>query len=177
MSRIAKNPIEIPNKVNVVCESKLVTITGPLGVLKFKLPEELSLDVTANELKVVSGGEVLANTAKAGTARAILSNIVNGVHKGYERKLLLVGVGYRAQAKGKTLSLSLGFSHPLDFDAPEGISIDTPTPTEIVIKGIDKQLVGQVAANIRAFRPPEPYKGKGVRYSDEQIIKKEAKKK
>lgn len=176
MSRVAKSPINLPTGVSVTSGGGQVSVKGPLGELKFGLNGLVDVAVEANVVNVSSTASA-TNSAMAGTTRAILNNMVQGVSKGYERKLDLVGVGYRAQAKGSVLSLTLGFSHPLEFDLPEGVSAVTPTQTEIVLKSIDKQLLGQVAAKIRGFRPPEPYKGKGVRYSGEQVRQKEAKKK
>ena len=176
MSRVAKSPIALPAGVRVERNDKLVSVKGPMGELQLALNESVSIEVDGNVLKVASS-ESAVNSAMAGTTRALLNNMVQGVSKGYERKLELVGVGYRAQAKGNVVSLTLGFSHPVEFELPEGVSAATPTQTEIVLKSINKQLLGQVAAKIRGFRPPEPYKGKGVRYSGEQVRQKEAKKK
>ncbi len=178
MSRVAKQPVPLPQGVTATINAESVTIKGGKGTL--------SVAVNARHVKVVQDAGVLkvekANAGReadmiAGSIRAHLANIVLGVSKGYERKLELVGVGYRAQAQGKNLSLTLGFSHPVVYAAPEGITIETPSQTEIIVKGSDVQKVGQVAADIRNFRPPEPYKGKGVRYAGEQIELKEAKKK
>jgi large subunit ribosomal protein L6 len=178
MSRVAKQPVTLPQGVTATIAADKISIKGAKGTLNLALNAQLA--------KVVQDGSVLkvekANDSReadmvAGSIRAHLANIVHGVSKGYERKLELVGVGYRAQAQGKKLNLTLGFSHPVVYDAPEGITIETPTQTEILVKGSDVQKVGQVAADIRNFRPPEPYKGKGVRYSGEQIELKEAKKK
>ena len=178
MSRVAKQPVTLPQGVTATIAADSVTIKGAKGTLK--------LAINALHAKVVQDGGVLkvekANDGReadmvAGSVRAHLANIVVGVSKGYERKLELVGVGYRAQAQGKNLNLTLGFSHPVVYAAPEGITIETPSQTEIVIKGSDRQKVGQVAADIRAFRPPEPYKGKGVKYAEERILRKEGKKK
>lgn len=176
MSRVAKSPIDLPAGVKVDCAAGKVSVKGPLGELTFGLNGLVDVSVESNVVKVSNTKEAV-NSAMAGTTRAILSNMVHGVSKGYERKLDLVGVGYRAQAKGSVLSLTLGFSHPVEFELPEGVTAATPTQTEVVLKAIDKQLLGQVAAKIRGFRPPEPYKGKGVRYSGEQVRQKEAKKK
>lgn len=176
MSRVAKSPINLPSGVTVTSTSDQVSVKGPLGELKFGLNGLVDVAVEGSVVSV-SSTKAATNSAMAGTTRAILNNMVQGVSKGYERKLDLVGVGYRAQAKGSVLSLTLGFSHPLEFELPTGVSAVTPTQTEIVLKSIDKQLLGQVAAKIRGFRPPEPYKGKGVRYSGEQVRQKEAKKK
>ena len=174
MSRVAKKPIALPKGVEITSTAAQFSVKGPKGTLTLAKPQGVDLK---NENGVVT--MVAANAdaiPMAGTARAILSNMVKGVSEGFQRKLELVGVGYRAAMQGKDLSLSLGFSHPVVFPAPEGITIATPTQTEIVVSGADKQRVGEVAAKIRAFRPPEPYKGKGVKYSDETIIRKEAKK-
>lgn len=175
MSRVAKKPIAIPSGVEVNIAGQNVKAKGPKGELSMELHPAVQVAQEENELKISCDNN--ANMAMAGTVRALLSNVVEGVGKGFERKLELVGVGYRAQAKGNVLSLSLGFSHPVDYAVPDGISIETPSNTEIYVRGTDKQKVGQVAAEIRAFRPPEPYKGKGVKYADERIIRKEAKKK
>ncbi len=175
MSRIANMPINLPAGVEVSINGQEIAVKGPKGKMDFNAHAAVSTKIEENVV-TVSANEA-TSSALAGTTRAIVNNMVVGVSAGFEKKLQLVGVGYRAQAKGNTLSLTLGFSHPVDFKSPEGISIETPSQTEIVIKGIDKQQVGQVAANIRAYRPPEPYKGKGVRYVDEYIVRKEAKKK
>lgn len=175
MSRVAKNPVPIPSGVSVAINGKLVTIKGPKGTLELKLHKAVSVAQEGSELKVAVAS--VGDDAQAGTARALLANMVTGVSAGFERKLELVGVGYRAKSAGKTLSLTLGFSHPIEYQLPEGVTADTPTQTEIVIRGADKQKVGQVAAEVRGFRPPEPYKGKGVKYAGEAILRKEAKKK
>lgn len=177
MSRIAKAPVAIPSGVDIKIDGNLMTVKGSKGQLSHFLNSSVNVDITGNVLQVVWDKENKEATSQAGTARAILNNMVTGVSAGFEKKLTLVGVGYRAQAKENILSLSLGFSHPVDFQVPSGISVETPTQTEIVIKGTDKQLVGETAAKIRAYRPPEPYKGKGVRYADENVVRKEAKKK
>ena len=177
MSRVAKNPIVLPQGVEVVVGGVDITVKGPLGSIKcgvnpavFVVKEDQAL-----LCKPVDG--VPNANALSGTVRAILANMVTGVSKGFERKLTLVGVGYRAQAQGDTLNLTLGFSHPVAHKMPAGVKCETPTQTEVLIKGVDKQQVGQVAAEVRAYRPPEPYKGKGVRYADEVIVLKETKKK
>ncbi|HOP16822.1 MAG TPA: 50S ribosomal protein L6 [Gammaproteobacteria bacterium] len=175
MSRIAKAPITVAKGVDVKIDGRHVTVKGAKGTLELNLHQSVSVKVEGGELTVAPAND--SAWAMAGTMRALLNNMVRGVSTGFEKKLQLVGVGYRAQGKGKVLNLSLGFSHPIDFPVPEGVTIDTPSQTEIVVSGSDRQRVGQVAAEIRAFRPPEPYKGKGVRYSDERIIRKEAKKK
>ena len=177
MSRVAKNPIAVPSGVNVSISGDELSAKGPQGQMAMNLHNSVKVEQDGNELKVAPKNEGKASWAMAGTMRALVSNIVTGVSAGFEKKLQLVGVGYRAQAQGKVLNLTLGFSHPVAYQVPEGISIETPTQTEILVKGCDKQKVGQVAAEIRAFRPPEPYKGKGVKYADEQIIRKETKKK
>jgi large subunit ribosomal protein L6 len=177
MSRIAKQPVELPKGVEFQQSGNVVTIKGGNGSLSMDVNSEVQIGQDDGVLSVAPRSGSKFATAIAGTTRALLANMVTGVSSGFERKLELVGVGYRAQAQGKKLNLTLGFSHPVVYDVPEGISIDTPSQTEVVIKGSDKQLVGRVAAEIRRFRPPEPYKGKGVRYADERIIRKEAKKK
>jgi len=176
MSRIANIPITIPGGVDVNIVGSLITVKGSKGELSYNIHSLVKVEQKDNELKTsVNNNSKFAN-ALSGTTRALIQNIVTGVSEGFERKLEIVGVGYRAAVSGKVLNLTLGFSHPVEFQIPEGITIETPSQTEIVIKGFDKQKVGQVAANIRAYRPPEPYKGKGVRYLDERIIRKEAKK-
>ena len=177
MSRVAKKPIPVPQGVDISIQGQVITAKGKKGALEMTLHPTVKLVQEDKELKVILGSELAGQRAIAGTMRALVNNMVIGVSQGFERKLQLVGVGYRAQAQGKVLNLSLGFSHPIEFQVPEGVVIDTPSQTDIVIKGVDKQLVGQVAAKIRAYRPPEPYKGKGVRYVDETIVLKEAKKK
>ena len=177
MSRVAKNPIFLPQNVEVKVENNFLQVKGVKGNLQYKLPKEVDIKLDNNTLTFTPKDKSITANALAGTSRAVVNNMVRGVGQGFERKLSLVGVGYRAQAQSKMLNLSLGFSHPVSFPIPEGIQIETPSQTEIVIKGINKGLVGQVAANIRAYRPPEPYKGKGVRYSNEVVIQKEAKKK
>ncbi len=174
MSRIAKKPIALPKGVEVNAQAESISVKGPKGTLSVVKPADIQVSIEdGNALLSANDPSQIALT---GTLRAIVANMVHGVSQGFERKLELVGVGYRAAAQGKDLNLSLGFSHPVVFKAPEGITITTPTQTEIVVAGADKQLVGEVAAKIRGFRPPEPYKGKGVKYSDEVIIRKEAKK-
>lgn len=177
MSRVAKAPIAIPAGVEVTLNGQEVTIKGAKGSLSRVVNEAVEVVKEDNVIRTVPREGVANATAQAGTARALLQNMVVGVAQGYERKLQLVGVGYRANTAGSKLNLSLGFSHPIEFDIPQGITIEVPAQTEVVVKGVDKQLVGQVAANIRAYRKPEPYKGKGVRYADEQVRRKEAKKK
>ncbi|MCG8314652.1 MAG: 50S ribosomal protein L6 [Pseudomonadales bacterium] len=177
MSRVAKSPVSIPSGCKVTQQGQEVTIKGPKGELNISVNPLVQVNIEESSVTVVPSSEEKAAWAQAGTARSLLNNMVKGVSEGYERKLILNGVGYRAQAKGKVLNLTLGFSHPIDFELPEGVKADTPSQTEIVLSSIDKQLLGQVAANIRSFRPPEPYKGKGVRYADEYVRRKEAKKK
>jgi|SRR5690554_382513 len=177
MSRVAKAPIAIPAGVQVTLNGQEVTIKGAKGSLSRVFNDAVEVVVEDNVLRTVPREGYADATAQAGTARSLIHNMVVGVAQGFERKLQLVGVGYRANTTGSKLNLSLGFSHPVEFDIPQGITIEVPTQTEIVVKGVDKHLVGQVAANIRAYRKPEPYKGKGVRYADEQVRRKEAKKK
>jgi large subunit ribosomal protein L6 len=177
MSRIAKAPIAIPTGVDVKLDGNNMTVKGSNGQMSFELKNGVSVEINDNVMQVKWDENVKKANAQAGTVRATVTNMVTGVSKGFERKLTLIGVGYRAQAAGNVLNLTLGFSHPVGYEIPAGISIETPSQTEIVIKGMDKQKVGQVAAEIRAYRPPEPYKGKGVRYSDENVVRKEAKKK
>jgi large subunit ribosomal protein L6 len=176
MSRVANNPVKLPSGVEFSIAENTVTIKGSKGQLQHNLHPLVSVSQDGNQLKMARNDDSKSANALAGTTRALLQNIVTGVTVGFERKMTIIGVGYRAQVQGKVLDLTLGFSHPVKFDIPEGITIETPSQTEIIIKGIDKQLVGQVAANIRAYRPPEPYKGKGIRYADEHVVRKEAKK-
>jgi large subunit ribosomal protein L6 len=175
MSRIANNPIKLPDGVGVNVVSGSVQVKGPKGELSYALSDDIELQIDDGIVKVISNQPSV--TAMAGTTRAIVNNMCVGVSTGFQKKLQLVGVGYRAQLKGKDLSLSLGFSHPVVFKVPSDIKVETPSQTEIVVSGIDKQLVGEVAAKIRQYRVPEPYKGKGVRYLDEHVVRKEAKKK
>jgi len=177
MSRIAKKPIELPKGVEIDISGQMIGVRGPKGSSKFFLNNVVKIEKIENEYVLSPITEIKEHISMTGTMRALLNNVVTGVYVGYKRKLELIGVGYRAQAKGDILSLTLGFSHPVEFKIPEGITIETPTQTEIIVSGIDKQQVGQVSANIRAYRPPEPYKGKGVRYSDEIVLRKETKKK
>ncbi|MBL1262169.1 50S ribosomal protein L6 [Candidatus Methylomicrobium oryzae] len=177
MSRIAKAPVTIPQGVDVKLDGNNLTVKGSKGELSYQFNSAIGVNFVDNTIQMEWNKDDKVATAQAGTARALISNMVTGVSAGYERKLALVGVGYRAQAKGSVLNLALGFSHPVDFEVPAGIAVETPSQTDIVVKGTDKQLVGEVAAKIRAFRPPEPYKGKGVRYADENVARKEAKKK
>lgn len=177
MSRVAKRPIELPKGVQVTISGQEIKVKGAKGELSFNMHNDVALVQEENELRVSCDMNNQKAVALAGTTRAIVANMVQGVAEGFMRKLDLVGVGYRAQAQGTVLNLTLGLSHPVAFEVPAGITVETPSQTEIVIKGADKQQVGQVAAVIRAYRPPEPYKGKGVRYSDERVVLKEAKKK
>jgi large subunit ribosomal protein L6 len=177
MSRIAKNPVVVPASVEVAMTADEITVKGPLGVLKQKITRHVKVAHDADQLLCQAVGDSIQANAMSGTMRALLANMVQGVTQGYQKKLTLVGVGYRAQAKGDVLSLSLGYSHPIEHKMPPGLKVETPSQTEILIKGIDKQQVGQVAAEVRAYRKPEPYKGKGVRYADEVVVIKETKKK
>jgi large subunit ribosomal protein L6 len=176
MSRIASAPITIPDAVDVQIDGRKVTVKGKNGSMDWEVHEDVGVTMDGGELKVESLSESKASVAISGTSRALLQNMVVGVSDGFERKLEIVGVGYRAQIDGKKLNLSLGYSHPIEFDIPDDVTVETPSQTEILVKGKDKQRVGQVAAIIRAYRKPEPYKGKGVKYSDEHIVRKEAKK-
>jgi len=176
MSRVANAPVEIPAGVEVSVSGQKIQIKGANGNFDYEVHETVGVEQEGNTVRVAAKGGK-ETVAMAGTMRALINNMVVGVSKGFEKKLTLIGVGYRAKAAGKNLDLTLGFSHPVAYPIPEGITIVTPSATEIVVKGADKQKVGQVAAEIRAFRPPEPYKGKGVRYTDEYVIRKEAKKK
>lgn len=177
MSRVAKAPVTLPAGVTVTQNGQVVALKGKNGELTLSVNPAVEIVVDGNVLRTVPREGFENANAQAGTARALLNNMVTGVSEGFTQKLELVGVGYRAKAEGKVLNLSLGFSHPVAFAVPNGITIETPTQTEVVVKGADKQLVGQVSANIRAFRKPEPYKGKGVRYANENVRRKEAKKK
>ncbi len=177
MSRIAKMPVDLPSGVEVKIAGQMVTVKGSVGSLDHDINSAVRINQDGNVLTFEPKDGSKNAMALAGTTRALISNMVTGVTRGFEKKLALVGVGYRAQAQGKSLNLTLGFSHPVDYAVPEGITVETPSQTEIVIKGMSKQKVGQTAAEIRAYRPPEPYKGKGVRYVDEVIVRKEAKKK
>jgi large subunit ribosomal protein L6 len=177
MSRVANNPIPLPSGVEVKLSGQLINVKGGKGTLEFQVHDAVEVVQEDGSLRVVARAENPESRALSGTTRAVLSNIVTGVSTGWERRLLIQGVGYRAQAQGKKLNLQLGFSHPVEYQVPDGIEVQTPSQTEIVVSGADKQLVGQVASEIRAFRPPEPYKGKGVRYADERVRRKEAKKK
>ncbi len=177
MSRIAKNPIPVPGGVDVQIGAERISVKGPMGNLSLVPHPLVRIDREDEELKVTAQDESQTAVAMSGTMRALVNNMVIGVSKGFERKLTIIGVGYRAQAQGKKLNLTLGFSHPVVYDVPENVEVETPTQTEILVKSPDKQKVGQVAAEIRSYRPPEPYKGKGIRYSDEHVVRKQAKKK
>ena len=177
MSRIAKYPVKLPAGVEAKIDTQAIVVKGPLGSLTHATSPDVMIAQDAGALTFTVTNDSRHAKAMSGTLRAVVANMVQGVHKGFEKKLSLVGVGYKAAAQGKTLNLALGFSHPVDYALPEGIKAETPSPTEILIKGIDKQRVGQVAAEVRAFRPPEPYKGKGVRYANEVVVIKETKKK
>ena len=176
MSRVAKNPIEIVDGVSVNLTDAVIEVKGKVGEINFDLPETISLEVSENIISVKYDEENQQSVALAGTTRAIVNNMIIGVSKGFEKKLELKGVGYRAKASGKLLELTLGFSHPVKYQLPEEVQVETPSQTEVVLKSHNKQILGQAAAEIRAFRPPEPYKGKGVIYSDETVRRKEAKK-
>ena len=177
MSRIAKYPVTLPKGVEATLATEALSIKGPLGTLSQRLHGDVKIEKDGDKLLFKALGDSDEANAMSGTLRALAANMVIGVTKGFERRLTLVGVGYRAQAQGDKLNLALGFSHPVVHSMPKGVKVETPSQTEIVIKGLDKQLVGQVAAEVRAYRAPEPYKGKGVRYSDEQVTLKETKKK
>jgi large subunit ribosomal protein L6 len=177
MSRIAKKPVELVSGVEVSISGQNITAKGKLGNLSLALHESVSIKQEDKTLQLAPNDDTMESMAMAGTMRSLVNNMIVGVSQGFTRKLQLVGVGYRAQMQGKVLDLSLGFSHPVKYPVPEGITIETPSQTEITVTGADKQRVGQVCAEIRAYRPPEPYKGKGVRYADERVIRKDAKKK
>jgi len=176
MSRVAKNPIEIVDGVTINVTDSSIEVKGKVGEIKFDLPETVSLEVSESIINVKYDEDNQQSVALAGTTRAIVNNMVIGVSQGFEKKLELKGVGYRAKASGKLLELTLGFSHTVKYQLPEEVQVETPSQTEVVLKSHNKQILGQAAAEIRAFRPPEPYKGKGVRYSDENVRRKEAKK-
>ncbi len=177
MSRVAHNPVPVPEGVQVEFKDTTVSIKGARGELSIELHAGVVVNREDNELRVSARDQSKNSRAMAGTTRSLLNNMVIGVTEGFEKRLAITGVGYRALARDKSLALTLGFSHPVEYTIPEGIEVETPSNTEILVRGVDKQLVGQVSAEIRAFRPPEPYKGKGVRYSDERVRRKEAKKK
>ncbi|MDM8545915.1 50S ribosomal protein L6 [Candidatus Venteria ishoeyi] len=177
MSRIANNPVTIPAGVEVQLNNQQLDVKSSKGQLSHQVPDCIDVTIDGSLIRFAAHEGVANAKALSGTTRALVNNMVVGVSQAFEKKLTLIGVGYRAQVQGKILNLTLGFSHPVNFNIPEGIQIETPSQTEIIVKGISKQVVGQVAANIRAYRPPEPYKGKGVRYADEYVARKEAKKK
>ena len=177
MSRVAKQAVELPSGVEIKIDGQAVTVKGSKGSMQHDIHRSVDIRQDDKVLRFAPKDGSRISMALAGTMRALVSNMVTGVSEGFEKKLQLVGVGYRAQAQGQKLNLTLGFSHPVDYPVPEGITVETPSQTEVVVKGVDKQRVGQVAAEIRAYRPPEPYKGKGVKYADEIIVRKEAKKK
>ena len=177
MSRIANAPISIPSGVEISLNGQQVKVKGSKGELEWNVHSMVSVSEEDASIKVAANDESKQAVALAGTTRALVNNMVTGVSTGFEKKLTIIGVGYRAQAQGQKLNLTLGFSHPVEYQVPEGIKVETPSNTEIVVSGIDKQKVGQVAAEIRAYRKPEPYKGKGVRYADEYVARKQAKKK
>jgi len=176
MSRVAKSPISILDGVNVELLDNVVNVKGKLGELSFELPESISIEIEDSTISVKYNEGIQSSVALGGTTRSLINNMILGVSSGFEKKLELKGVGYRAKASGKLLELTLGFSHPVKYQLPEEVNVETPSQTEIILKSHNKQILGQAAAEIRAFRPPEPYKGKGVRYADEVIIRKEAKK-
>ncbi len=177
MSRIANNPVDVPGSVNVTLDGQTVSVKGGKGTLNLTVHELVEIRMEDNALLLAATKSDRNSNALVGTFRSLINNMVLGVSDGFQKSLELQGVGYRAQIRGKKLILTLGFSHPIEYSIPDGIEVETPTQTQILVKGIDKQLVGQVSAEIRSFRPPEPYKGKGVRYIDEHVRRKEAKKK
>lgn len=177
MSRVANNPVQLPKGVEATVADGFISVKGSKGNLQLALHNAVQITRDGDSLRVSAANETRQANALSGTFRALINNMVTGVSQGFQKKLQLQGVGYRAKAQGQTLNISVGYSHPIDFVVPKGVTADTPTPTEIVLSGADKQLVGEVAAKIREFRPPEPYKGKGIRYLDETVYRKEAKKK
>ena len=177
MSRVAKNPVAIPAKVEVSLSADAINVSGPLGKLTQALTSAVVLKKEGEAITFAAANDAKHSQAMSGTVRALVANMVKGVSEGFTRKLTLIGVGYKAAAQGAVLNLELGYSHPINHKMPSGVTVVTPTPTEIVLTGVDKQVIGQVAAQIRAYRAPEPYKGKGVRYSDEVVVIKETKKK
>lgn len=177
MSRVGKQPVQLPSGVNVAINGSEVKVKGAKGELNLNLHPFITAEENDGSIQVKPVKESADHWAMCGTMRALVNNMVIGVSEGFEKKLQLIGVGYRAQVQGNKLNLALGFSHPIEFAIPQGITIEAPSQTELLVKGSDKQLVGEVAAKIRAYRPPEPYKGKGVRYADERVVMKEAKKK
>lgn len=177
MSRVAKNPVVIPSKVEVLLSPEQIQVSGPLGKLMHPLTDAVSLQRDGDSVTFSAVNDSQHARAMSGTLRALVANMVQGVSQGFTRKLTLIGVGYKAQAQGAVLNLDLGYSHPIVHKMPSGVTVETPSQTEVILKGVDKQAIGQVAAQIRAYRPPEPYKGKGVRYADEVVTIKETKKK
>ena len=177
MSRIAKNPVAVPKGVEVKLAGQSLSVKGPKGSLSYNVHPFVKVTQADGQLRFERAGDSSMARAISGTTRALVNNMVNGVTKGFEKRLTIIGVGFRAAVQGKKLNLTLGYSHPIAHAIPDGVTIECPDQTNIVVRGADKQLVGQVAAEIRGYRPPEPYKGKGVRYTDEQIVRKEAKKK
>jgi large subunit ribosomal protein L6 len=177
MSRVAKVPVPLPKGVEFKLDGGVAVVKGPKGQLSLKVDPKVEIVQEGAELQIRTPGSQKPSGAMSGTTRALLANMVQGVSAGFEKKLELRGVGYRAQAQGQVLNLTLGFSHPVAYAVPEGVTVETPSQTEVVVRGVDRQKVGQVAADIRGYRPPEPYKGKGVRYSGEHVVMKEAKKK
>ncbi|MDP1930975.1 MAG: 50S ribosomal protein L6 [Gammaproteobacteria bacterium] len=177
MSRVANNPVQLPKGVEATVTDGLISVKGSKGSLQMALHNAVQISRDGDSLRVSAANDTRQAVALSGTFRALINNMVTGVSQGFQKKLQLQGVGYRAKAQGQMLNISVGYSHPIDFVVPKGVTADTPTPTEIVLSGADKQLVGEVAAKIREFRPPEPYKGKGIRYLDESVYRKEAKKK
>lgn len=177
MSRVAKNPVVIPPKVEVLLSGEQIQVSGPLGKLTHPLTNAVNLQREGDSVTFAAVNDSQHARAMSGTLRALVANMVQGVSQGFSRKLTLIGVGYKAQAQGAVLNLDLGYSHPIVHKMPAGVTVETPTQTEVILKGVDKQAIGQVAAQIRAYRPPEPYKGKGVRYADEVVTIKETKKK
>jgi large subunit ribosomal protein L6 len=177
MSRVAKNPVAIPAKVEVALSASSIAVSGPLGKLSHPLTNAVNLNREGETITFAAANDSQHSRAMSGTLRALVANMVQGVSEGFTRKLTLIGVGYKAQAQGAMLNLELGYSHPINHKMPAGVTVQTPTPTEVILTGVDKQVLGQVAAQIRAYRAPEPYKGKGVRYADEVVQIKETKKK
>lgn len=177
MSRVANNPVQLPKGVEANFTATQISVKGSKGNLEMALHEAIEVSKEGDTLRVIAKNDSRQAVALSGTFRALINNMVTGVSTGFQKKLQLQGVGYRAKAQGNILNISVGYSHPIDFEVPKGVTAETPTPTEIVLSGADKQLVGEVAAKIREFRPPEPYKGKGIRYLDEHVYRKEAKKK
>ncbi len=177
MSRVANSPVTVPSGVDVAFEGQHLTVKGAKGSLELTVHDSVEVNQEDNVLTFAARNNAQQSRALAGTMRSLVNNMVTGVSEGFEKKLQLQGVGYRAKATGSQLNMTLGFSHPIDYQLPEGVTVETPSQTEIVLKSSDKQLLGKVAADIRGFRPPEPYKGKGVRYADENVLRKEAKKK